>query len=216
MEMDRKKVKLLVGIAAGFFAVVSIVLFLVTFLAGMNTASSVILGIVAFLSLALAGELFYMFLLNNGEKANYFLYDYSSKKNVPVQKLNFSVVNARMGRYLSKFAASEGKIWNDRVLDQVEIAPEFKPLVAYKLLFGLADKDVEAGWKCLENASSKTIVFICDALNANSDLEFSNNFGKMMADKPLDIALVRDYLVRNKKYMQGRMVKYVVENIDLF
>ena len=111
--MDRKKVKILVGVAAGFFALVAIVLFLVTFLAGMNTASSVILGIVAFLSLALAVELGYMFLLNKGEKANYFLYDSATKKNVPVQKVTFSVVNARTGRYLSKFAASEGKIWND-------------------------------------------------------------------------------------------------------
>lgn len=214
--MDRKTVKILVAAASGFFLVVAIVLCLVTFLAGMNLASSIILGIVAFLCLALAIELFYMFLLNKGEKANYFLYDSATKKNVSVQKVNFSVVNVRTGRYLSKFAASEGKIWNDRILDQIEIDPEFKPLVAYKLLFTLADKDVDAGWKCLENASSKTIVFICDALNANSDLEFSNNFGKMMAEKPLNIALVRDYLVRNKKYMQGRMVKYVVENIDLF
>ena len=214
--MDRKTVKIIVGAAAIASAVIAIILLLVALFAGLNTASSVIMGIVSGLCFLLAAELGYMFLLNKDSKANYFLYDSSTKKNVPVQKLNFAVVNARTGRYLSNFAASEGKIWNDRVLDTAEVDPEFKPLVAYKLLFSLAEKDVDAGWKCLENASSKTIVFICEALNANSDLEFSNNFGKMMAEKPLNMPMIRDYLVRNKKYMQSRMLKYVVENINLF
>ena len=214
--MDRKKVKLVIGIAAIASLVVSIILFLVAFLAGLKAPSNVIMGIVAGLCLALAGELGYMFWINKDSKANYFLYDSSAKKNVPVQKLNFAVVNTRTGRYLSNFAASEGKIWNDRVLDTADIAPEFKPLVAYKLLFSLADKDVDAGWKCLENASSKTIVFICESLNANSDFEFANNFSKMMGEKPLNMGLIRDYLVRNKRYMQSRMLKYVTENIELF
>ena len=214
--MDRKKVKIIIGVAAIVALVIAIALLCVALFAGLQAPSSIIMGIVAGLSFLLAIELGYMFWINKDSRANYFLYDSATKKNVPVQKLNFGVVNARTGRYLAHFAPSEGKIWNERVLDTAEIDPEFKPLVAYKLLFSLADKDVDAGWKCLENASSKTIVFICEALNANSDFEFSNNFGKMMAEKPLNMPMIRDYLVRNKKYMQGRMLKYVVENIDLF
>lgn len=214
--MDRKKVKLIIGIAAGAFFAISIALFIVTFVADMNTPAAVLLGIVSAICLALAVELGYLFMLNRTVKANYFLYDSATKRNVPIQKLSFNVINTRTGRYLSNFAASEGKIWNDRVLDEAEIDPEFKPLVAYKLLFTIADKDVDAGWKCLENASNKTIVFICEALNANSDFEFANNFGKMMAEKPLNMGLIRDYLVRNKRYMQSRMLKYVTDNIDLF
>ena len=214
--MDRKTVKIIVGVAAIAAFLISIGLLCVALFAGLQTSAAVIMGIVAGLCFILAIEFGYLFLLNKSSKANYFLYDSSTKKNVPVQKLNFAVVNARTGRYLSHFAASEGKIWNDRVLDSADIDPEFKPLVAYKLLFSLADKDAEAGWKCLENASSKTIVFICEALKANSDLEFSNNFGKMMAEQPLNMPMIRDYLVRNKKYMQNRMLKYVTENIELF
>ena len=97
-----------------------------------------------------------------------------------------------MNRFLSKYATSEGKIWNDRVLDNpyLEMPAEFKPLVAYKLLFGLAEKDAEAGWRCLENASDDTIHFICGGL--------------------------RDYLVRNKRYVQNKMLKYTVANIEKF
>lgn len=214
--MDRKKVKIIIGAAAVVFFVISVALFIVTFVSDIKAPASVFLGIVAVVCLALAVELGYMFLLNKSVRANYFLYDSATKRNVPIQKLSFAVVNARTGRYLSNFAQSEGKIWNDRVLDEAEIDPEFKPLVAYKLLFSLADKDVDAGWKCLENASNKTIVFICESLNANSDFEFSNNFAKMMAEKPLNMGLIRDYLVRNKRYMQSRMLKYVTDNIELF
>ena len=214
--MDRKTVKRIVGVSAIVALVIAIGLLCIALFAKLQTASSIIMGIVAGLAFLLSIELGYMFLLNKSSSANYFLYDPATKKNVPVQKLNFNVVSTRTGRYLSQFAASEGKVWNDRILDTAEIHDEFKPLVAYKLLYSLADKDVDAGWKCLENASSKTIIFICDALNSNSDLEFSNNFGKMMAERPLNMPMVRDYLVRNKKYMQGRALKYVTENIDLF
>ena len=214
--MDRKKVKLIIGIASIVFLVISIALFIVTFVADIKTPAAILLGVVAAICLALAIELGYMFMLNRTTKANYFLYDPATKRNVPIQKLSFAVINARTGRYLSNFASSEAKVWNDRVLDEAEIDDEFKPLVAYKLLFSLADKDVDAGWKCLENASNQTIVFICEALNANSDFEFANNFSKMMGEKPLNMGLIRDYLVRNKRYMQSRMLKYVTENIDLF
>ena len=130
VKMDRKKVKLIIGIAAAVFFVISVVLFIVTFVADIKTPAKVLLGIVAAICLALAVELGYMFLLNRTAKANYFLYDPETKRNVPIQKLSVSVITARTGRYLSNFASSEAKIWNDRVLDEVEIDPEFKPLVA--------------------------------------------------------------------------------------
>ena len=214
--MDRKTVKLIVGVAAIVALLVAIGLLFVVLFAGLNTPSAIIMGIVSGLSLLLSLELGYMFLLNKSSTANYFLYDPATKQNVSLSKLTFNIVSVRTGRYLSQFAASEGKIWNEKVLDTAEVHPEFKPLVAYKLLYSLAEKDVDAGWNCLENASSKTIMFICEALNENSDFEFSNNFSKMMAEKPLNMPMIRDYLVRNKKYMQSRMFNYVKENIELF
>ena len=214
--MERKKAKIILGVAAIAAFVISIILLCVTLFAGLQTPSTIIMGIVAGFCFLLSIELGYFFLLNKDAAPNYFLYDPATKKNVPLTKLNFPVVNARTTRYLSNFAGSEGKIWNERVLDNVDIDSQFKPLVAYKLLHSLAEKDVQDGWNCLENASSKTIVFICDALNATEDYEFSTNFGKMMAEKPLNMPMIRDYLVRNKKYMQNRMVKYVSEHIELF
>ncbi len=216
--MDRKKLMIILGAATAFFAIVAVVLFVLGLVLELATFPKVLLIIISVLCLVLAGELGYFTYLMVDTKPNYFLYNPSAKRNISVQKLTFAMINSRMNRFLSGYAASEGRLWNDRVLDNpyLDIAPEFKPLVAYKMLYGLAEKDAEPGWKCLENSSEETIKYICDGLVANGDGEFAGYIGSMMSERPANIKLMRDYLIRNKKYMQAKMTKYVVENINLF
>ncbi len=216
--MDRKKLMIILGAATAFFAIVAVVLFVLGLVLELATFPKVLLIIISVLCLVLAGELGYFTYLMVDTKPNYFLYNPSVKRNISVQKLTFAMINSRMNRFLSGYAASEGRLWNDRVLDNpyLDIAPEFKPLVAYKMLYGLAEKDAEPGWKCLENSSEETIKYICDGLVANGDGEFAGYIGSMMSERPANIKLMRDYLIRNKKYMQAKMTKYVVENINLF
>lgn len=216
--MNRNTLKIALSVATVFFSIVAIVLFVLGLTLDISTLPKVILIIVSILALALGVELGYFVYLLIDKKPNYFLYNPQTKRNISVQKLTFQNVNSRMNRFLSGYAASEGKIWNDRVFDDpyLEMEPEFKPLVAYKLLFGLADKDAEAGWRCLENASDDTIAFICKGLRANNDNEFATAIENVMAQKPVNIKVIRDYLVRNRKYMQNKMFKYVLENIDKF
>ncbi len=216
--MNRNTLKIALGVATVFFLIVAIVLFVLGLTLDISTLPKVILIIVSILALALGVELGYFVYLLIDKNPNYFLYNPQTKRNISVQKLTFQNVNSRMNRFLSGYAASEGKIWNDRVFDDpyLEMEDEFRPLVAYKLLFGLADKDAEAGWKCLENASDDTIAFICKGLRANNDNEFATAIENVMAQKPVNIKVIRDYLVRNRKYMQNKMFKYVLENIDKF
>ena len=216
--MNRNMLKILLGVATGVSFIVAIVLLFLGFMLDLSTIQKVVLIITAFLALALAVELGYFVYLLIDKKPNYFLYSSKTKRNISVQKLTFQTVNARMNRFLSAYATSEGKIWNDRVLDDpyLEMETQFKPLVAYKLLYGLADKDAEAGWVCLENASYDTMLFIFNGLRANADNEFASAIESIMSQKPVNIKMVRDYLVRNKKYIQNKMLKYVLENIDKF
>ena len=216
--MNRNKLKLALGLAAIFFAIIAVVLLILGIVLEMSVLPRVILIIISVLCLALAGELGYFMYLNMDTKPNYFLYNPQTKRNISVQKLTFQTINARMNRFLSGYAASEGKLWNDRILDNpyLDMPKEFKPLVAYKMLHGLAEKDAEAGWKCLANASEDTVKFICSAIEASGDKPFADMFGNIMLNKPVDMKMVRDYLIRNKKYMQSKMTKYVVMNIELF
>ena len=168
------------------------------------------------LAIAVLGA--YLLMLMQDRKQNYFLYSYQSKRNIPVQKLTFQIVNSRMNRYLSGYASSEGKIWTERVLDNpyLEMNDVFKPLVAYKLLFDLAEYDSDNGWKLFEIASVETVDFICKGLEMNNDKEFASTLRQVKASKPLNLKFVRDYLVKNKKYMQKRMFVYVYDNIQSF
>lgn len=216
--MDRNKLKIILGIATALFLIVAIVLFVLGLSLDLAPLPKIVLIIVSVLALVLAVELGYFTYLLIDKNPNYFLYNPQAKRNTSVQKLTFATVNSRMNRFLSKYATSEGKIWNDRVLDNpyLDMPAEFKPLVAYKLLFGLAEKDAEAGWRCLENASDDTVHFICNGLRANNDNDFATALENLMLQKPVNIKVIRDYLLRNKKYVQNKMLKYTVENIEKF
>ena len=215
--MDRNKLKILSIVAAAFFLVVAIVLVVLGLALDIGIFGKIVLVLMGVVSLALTGELGYFAYLMMDTNPNYFLYSSQAKRNISVQKLTFQTVNARMNKFLSGYAASEGIIWNDRVFDNpyLEMPKEFVPLVAYKMLYSLAEKDIPAGWTCLENSSEETIRFICAGLVANGDDKFAAEIEKMMA-RPVNIKAARDYLVRNKAYMQKRMMMYVVNNIDEF
>lgn len=216
--MDRNKLKIVLAIVTALFLIVAVVLFVLSLSLDLALLPRIVLIIVSVLALALSVELGYFTYLLIDKKPNYFLYNPKTKRNISVQKLSFDTVNSRMNRFLSKYATSEGKIWNDRVLDDpyLDMPADFRPLVAYKLLFGLADKDAESGWKCLENASADTVSFICNGLRANKDNEFASALEGLMSQKPVNIKVIRDYLVRNKRYIQNKMLKYAVENIEKF
>ncbi|MBR4305329.1 MAG: hypothetical protein IKT78_00610 [Ruminiclostridium sp.] len=215
--MDRNKLKVILGAGTALSLCVGIVLFVLSLALSMHVFPKVMLILVAVVALALAVELGYFTYLMMDKKPNYFLYNSQTRHNISVQKLTFQTINSRMNRFLSGYASSEGKIWNARVLDNpyLEMPQEFKPLVAYKLLYGLAEKDADAGWECLENASEETLLFIYNGISMNNDKDFAFNFAQL-TQRPMNIKLVRDYLIRNKRYMQGKMTKYVVENIDKF
>ena len=92
----------------------------------------------------------------------------------------------------------------------------FKPLVSYKLLFDLAERDFDAGWRCFDLASDATVEFICSALDFSGDAELAKNLRDFKSVKPTNMKYVRDYLVANRKYLQSRMFGYTVDNIDKF
>lgn len=218
--MNRKNFDLILKIACACFAVIAVVLFVFGIIYdGDHALTKILMFVVAVLSLALAGELAYLaWFSDNGDVPNYFLYDSNTRKNVTVDKLTMPVVSKRMDRYFSNYAPSEGKLWTDRVLENPELDMDdvFKPLVAYKLLFDLADKDMEKGWKCFELASFETVDFVCSALEMNGEDEVAGNIRKMKQVQPFQVRYIRDYLVSNRDYIQTKMMMYVRDNIDRF
>ena len=219
--MNQSKLKLMFGIAGIVLAVVAIALIFVGAFA-IEFASAALVKIMVFviavLCLALAAELFYLLMVENDSAPNYFLYNSQTKRNIPANKLTIQIINSRLNRYLSGFAPSEGKLWTDKILDNpyLEMEDQFKPAVAYKLLYDLAEKDTEQAWKCFELASEETVEFLCSALEMNYDTDMARTLRQMKGATPLNLKLVRDYIVKNRNYLKGKLCRYIYDNIHLF
>ena len=217
--MNREKLRILLIVLSSVFAALFIGLLIFGILFDAEFAITKVLIIaLSVVSLALAGELFFLYILFKDTKPNFFLYDTSIKGNVALDKLSFATVNSRMNSYFSRYASSEGKIWTEEILDNpdLDMSDVFKPIVAYKLLLDLAVMDKDIGWKCFELASVNTVEFICLALESNGDEEFANMVREYKASAPVNTAALRELLVGNKTYLKKKIYKYVCANIDSF
>lgn len=219
--MSQNKLKVLLGIGAVVFAVVFVALLLIGILAvSFDTAPFVktMVIVVAVICLILAAELVYMYLLEGDTAPNYFLYDAQAKRNIPAQRLTFQMINGRMNRFLAGYASSEGKLWTDGILENpyLEMEDKFKPAVAYKLLYDLAERDTEQGWMCFDIASNGTVEFLCNALDMNHDVDLSRTLRQMKASKPFNLKYFRDYIVNNRTYLKSKLGHYIYDNIQLF
>lgn len=219
--MSQNKLKLLLGIGTIVFAVVAIALLLVGVIA-VNYDSTpfikIMVIIISVICLILAAELAYMYFMENDTAPNYFLYDTQARRNIPAQRLTFQMINGRMNRFLAGYAPSEGKLWTDGILDNpyLEMEDKFKPAVAYKLLYDLAERDTEQGWMCFDIASVATVEFICNGLDMNRDSDLSRTLRQMKASKPFNMKYFRDYIVNNRSYLKSKLGHYVYDNIQMF
>lgn len=219
--MNTKNLKNIFGIASIVFAVIGVIILAVGLFVITDDAllflrvMSIIISVAV---LALAAEFVYMYVVENDASPNYFLYDPNKQRNIDVSEMNFDVIYRKMNGYLSGYASSEGKLWTDRILESpnLDMEAKFKPAVAYRLLFGLADRDVDQGWSCFENASVETVEFVCAALESNGDNEVAKTIRHMKNTAPVNMKHVRDYLVNNKGYLKTKLCNYVYDNIALF
>ena len=217
-QNNLKKIFLIIAIALAAVAVLGLIIGFALLGVDVITFLKVMIFIVSGLCLLAAAEFAYMFYIENEVEPNFFLYDASTNKNIAVEKMSFEMVNRKMNMYLSRFASNEGRMWTDRILEDPKLGMEdkFKPAVAYRLLYGLADKDMDQGWACFEAASPETVEFICAALEMNDDNEVARTLRYLKSSTPLNLKHVRDYLVNNKRYLRTKLSNYIYENISKF
>ena len=219
--MNQKDLKKLFGIICIALAVVAVIVLAIGVFAISGEEVPLIKTLVIIVSLlcfAAAAEFGFMYYVENEVERNFFLYDAQTNKNIPVEKMSFDMVNRKMNLYLSRFAPNEGRLWTDRILEDPKLGMEdkFKPAVAYRLLYGLADKDMDQGWACFEAASPETVEFICAALDMNDDKMIARTLRYLKSSSPLNLKDVRDFLVTNKRYLRTKLSNYIYENISKF
>ncbi len=184
--------------------------------AGYKTVLSVIC---ASLLLVLAAMIVCYLLISRDTEPNFFLFDRAKKKNIAIDKLNFSIVNERMSFFLTLVCEKPEDLWLEGVLDdnrKFGYRGVYKPLVAYKMLYDLGDKDNTAYWEILRNATPETIDSLCTALERGGEQEMVKAFRYIHQNFRDDDKKMRDFVCGNLRYIRGKMLAYVKRHIELF
>ena len=216
MEQNKSKLILLGATAASVLFSIGILIFGIVY-DGSTFARSMLFA-ASFVLLLFGVELGYYFLISRNVRPNYFLFNSSFNINIAPEKLTFDIVDKKTNGFLSGFAKSEAKIWTDGVLEQnrSQIAREFRPIIAYKLLFDIAESDSEAAWKCFVLASQKTVDCIAEGVAQNGDAQMAAAIRQLKAANPINMKQTREFLISNKPYIKKKLFSYVRDNIDKF
>ena len=179
----------------------------------------VLIVIVASLMLLLSGLVFYYLWIIRDAEPNFFLYDRDKHRNIPVDQLNFTMVNERMVFYVTLVCESVEDLWTGEALERERTLGYrriYRPLLAYKMLFDLADKDVASDWELLLKAEPAVINSLCSALEQGGEVEMVKAFRFIMDNYRDTPEKVKDFVCCNVKYIRGRMLAYIKKNVEMF
>lgn len=158
-------------------------------------------------------------LLTRDSEPNFFLFDRAKKRNIPVENLTFAIVNERMTFFLTMVCESVEQLWNEDVLEhdrKLGYRRVYRPLLAYKMLYDLADKNIATYWELLYNANGATVASLCSALEQGGEAEMVKAFRYLMENYRGTPEKIKDFVEGNQKYIRGRMLGYIKKNIELF
>ena len=209
------------NIATLVLTVILIVLAVLVFVTaghdGMLPFSRVLAVVLGVLVLLLAVEFVLFFFVFGEDVPNFFLYDGTMGKNMPLSRLTADTVSRRMDAYLGRVSKNKGQLWLPGFLAQCDLGPngQFRELTAYKMLLDLAEVDSEGGWRCFCSSVPATVQWIADSLRTLEPM--------MMRDVMMiktrfstDPSKIRACLVKNAPYLKKRMLLYVTEHLDDF
>ena len=223
-NMNRnEKIKRLMPLAMLLIAFLSLVAAIIVLVSAASADASykkVLLRISAVLFFILMALALYYFYLTRESDPNFFLFDQTTRKNVPVDQLTFGIVNERMDFYLSLISDSDEELWQGGVLAKNDGSfgreDIYRPLVAYKMLYDLTDRDDDVQWRLLEFAEVTTIRLLTRALKQGGDADMAQAIVELYRGEGEEGENLRDFLKGNQKYLRGRMLRYVKQHLDYF
>ncbi len=218
MNVLKKWLPLIMAIVGVLSLVIAIVLFVS--LPGSDATYKKVLSVIcAVLLLVLAVLIAYYLILSRDTEPNFFLFDRAKKRNISVDSLNFTIVNERMTFFLGLVSETPEQLWQEGVLDdnrKFGYRGVYKPLVAYKMLYDLGEKDISAYWELLKNATPATIDSLCNALERGGEQEMVKAFRYIFENFKDDDKKMHDFVCGNLRYIRGKMLAYVKRHIELF
>lgn len=222
-DFIRNHLFLILGIVAGLSLVAGIVLIALAVSVVVEVLNIVMFWIMGVLMILLAismGYFIYLLVSGGSDKVepNLFLYDSVTETNMPVEQVDFALVNKRMTFFISHVTSNIKDLWTKNIFLEEEAfdgVEELKSLLAYKMLYDLADKNVPALWDLYLNADESIISSISENIRNNGD-DFGKYIVQLHAAANGRVDMSRNFLVDNKAYIESRMLICVRKNIDKF
>ena len=215
----KKKMPLFMMIAAGISFIGALLILIFALPASNATYKSVLEVIIASFMMLLAFLLAaYVWVIRDVEP-NFFLFDRIKKKNIPVEELTFTIVNERMNFFLTLISDSPEDLWYRNALERdSKMGPRriYRPLLAYKMLFDLADKNTESYWNYLITSPEDTVNSVCNALTQGGEQELVKVFRYLMENYRQSPDKIKDFICGNERYFRARMKSYIQKNIEFF
>ncbi len=220
-QILKKLTPILYAVAAiAILAGIALLAFLVP-----NAASTfyrVCFVLIALLCLIFGLGVLFLLYISRDTDPNFFLYDTKSARNIDASELTFERVNSRMAYFMTTLTTSQDRLWSDNVLnanpDRFGVNEVYKPLAAYKMLYDLAVQDQPENWRLFLTASPATIEAITAALakSGEDDMLAKIRYAYDNAADRDDVEWVRDYIMKNMRYIQHRMLGYARRNLEWF
>lgn len=215
----KKKIPMIMLIVGIITLIASILLFAIAIPKADATYKKVLTGIIAALMLVMTLLIGYYLFITRDAEPNFFLFDRAKKKNISVDDLTFQIVNERMNFYQTLVCNSPEQLWQSDILDnnvKMGYRKVYRPLLAYKMLYDLADKDIASYWDLLLHATPSTVDSLCSALEQGGEKDMVKAFRYIMDNFRENPTKVKDFVTGNMRYIRGRMLGYIKRNIELF
>ena len=217
--MLKKKMPLIMAIVGAITLIVALLLIFVAIPNADATYKKVMTWIIAALMLVMTLLIGYYLFITRDAEPNFFLFDRAKKKNISVDDLTFQIVNERMNFFQTLVCNSPEQLWQNDILDnnvKMGFRKVYRPLLAYKMLYDLADKDIATYWDLLFHAAPATIDSLCSALEQGGETDMVKAFRYMMENCRETPNKIKDFVAGNMRYIRGRMLGYIKRNIELF
>ncbi len=215
----KKKLPLIMAIAAVLCLVGAILIFIFP-VAHADATYKLVLGtIIAVLMILLALLIVVYLFLGRDTEPNFFLFDRQKKRNIDIDELSFKFANERLTFLLTTVSQSVEELWTEDILEnelKLGYRKIYRPLIAYKMLYDLADKNLDDYWDYLIKSTPETVNSISNALAQAGETEMVKAFRFIMQNYREDPAKIRNFVIGNQKYIRGRIMSYIKRNIEMF
>lgn len=211
--MENKKQTILFGAVAVIALLLSVFGF-ISSTRSQDSLSKTLLTICSVLLLALTLIYITVVALSKENGQNFFLYDASAKKNQSEKHLAFEHVANRTDAFIESVGGADKLLLKKELINgDFGMGSVLRPVVAYRLL-QYAAKDSKI-FDMIHSLDDKTLAVLCQSLELAGE-----------ADLPAALIRYRErggnadnflrFLNGNYKYIQNKMMSYVLRNLELF